>query len=150
MPGDINVYKVSSEYPDLPPPKLTSNPKQVLQKPFNSATIDPNFNFSPFLMDDSDCCLFAITIPAGAHVLYVPGVYHAYPFEQEILLPPNVTFDIYEHGLEIVHYIPIYQVKLLKAQRHPFKIGEIYEIDQSAPAEIKSKDMNIFFTNLIT
>ena len=147
--GSITVYKVSSEYPELPS-KNNFIPKEVFQKPFNSTSINPQFNFNTFIMEDADCCFFVINIPKGSHVLYIPPIYHAYPFENEVLLPFGSTFNIYGHIIEPFNYISNNDIRILKVQNEPYVIAEVYELDPRLQPNIKTKEMNIFQTKLIT
>src|SRR5580693_894953 len=73
--GDIMVYKVSSEYPELPF-KNNFKPKKVYQAPFNSTSYDPQLYFSVFIADNADCCFFSIKIPKGSHVLIISETFH--------------------------------------------------------------------------
>src|ERR1700677_2945541 len=123
--GSITVYKVSSEYPELPS-KNNFIPKEVFQKPFNSTSINPQFNFNTFIMEDADCCFFVINIPKGSHVLYIPPIYHAYPFENEVLLPFGSTFNIYGHIIEPFNYISNNDIRILKYQNEQYVIAKVY------------------------
>lgn len=145
---EITVYKISSEYPDLPD-KNNFTPKIVHQKPFNSTTIDPQFNFAPFTMEESDCCFYRIIIPKGSHVLYIPSVYHAYPHEREILLPFNSDFDIYDHDIEQLDYIRVNERPFIRVQNEPFSIGEVYREKTDTDITVRRKKMNVFYTRLI-
>lgn len=99
--GSLAVYKVASKYPGLPTP-MDKLPMDVAQMPFNSTTIDANFNFVLFVPKDEfgrpigdNSVLFKLTIPPGSlGCLYVPSYVHAYSFEQEIILPTNCAFRV--------------------------------------------------------
>lgn len=141
------VYKVSTYYPDLP--KLEDfNEKYVKQLPFNSTTYNPEFDFSYFIGDKDPCCFFKIIVTKGLHVLYVPKEYHAYSFEDEIILPYGITFSIYDHGIVKLNYVPKDKLKLDVIQRNPLYIGPVYENNKSNNRLIKSKNINIFYVKL--
>lgn len=146
--GEITVYKVSTRYSELPTGRVSSD-VIVFQKPFNSTTYDPQLNFAPFLPEDSDCCLFVITIPAGARVLAIPQMFHAYPHEREILLPFNSSFDIYRVERDILDYVPANEYQFIQVQRPPFVIGEVYQVNQLSCPRVRSKPMTVYFARLI-
>lgn len=92
----FHVYKSSSRYPTIPSTddiKLASKQLitlEVIQNPFNSTSYNPNFNYDMFR---GEGVVWDIYIGKGQHVLGVPDLLHAYPFEDEIILLPGV-FDI--------------------------------------------------------
>lgn len=145
---NVTVFKVAAEYPQLPS-KTNFEPKQVLQLPFNSTSYDPQFDYELFMADNSDCCFFVINIPKGSQVLCVPKLFHAYPFENEIMLPFGCTFDIFDHKNDILDYIPKQDVKLITVQKEPYMIGPVYELDPAMQVVLKTKPINIFLTNYI-
>lgn len=143
--GPIEVFKVAGEYPDLPS-KTDFHPKKVKQLPFNSTTINPQFNFAPFLSPEADCCFFVLKIPKGSHVLYVPSEYHAYPFEHEIFLPVGCTFNLKQHAIDPdFKYIPQEQAKINTIQKFGhYQIGPVFELAPDNENLIRSKKMNLF------
>ncbi len=121
----VTVYKISSIYdPRLLDP--VSNMYTVPQKPFNSTTYDPEFEFGYFLADNQPSVLWRIDIPKGSHILAVNPIYHAYPFEKEIILPHGVNFDVLDRTDTILEYIKKSELKLETVQKSPFVIGEVY------------------------
>ena len=148
--GTIQVYKVSSEYPGLPSKTPTSfKPTVVEQMPFNSTTYDLSFNFAPFTAEESDCCFYNITIPEGSSVLLIPPTFHAYPFENEILLPPGVAFDIQSRQDITLDYVPATNKLFEQIQKKPYHIGQVFEEISYGKAAIKKKKMNLFNTVLV-
>lgn len=143
--GDISVFKVSSKYPGLPE-KLTEIPTTVLQLPFNSTTIDPHFNFAPFVSPEASCCFFEIHIPKGQHCLFVPPYLHAYPFEKEIILPYGCIFEVFDKYEEDMNYIDVSDVNIVKLQSKrifdSIVMGPVYEIDEYQPC-YESRGCNI-------
>lgn len=147
----FHVYKVASDYPGLP----TSSkdvPKTVLQKPFNSTTINPHFNFAFFTSEESTGNLFDLLIPPGSHVLYVPADFHAYPFEKEVLLPMDCTFKItasYQGSIDVINKSDVNMITLQKPTK-TIVMGPVYEIDQYKPCTgddaclITNKDFTTF------
>lgn len=132
-PGDFNVFKVSSKYPGLPD-KNNELPVDVLQLPFNSTTINPYFNYAPFINPDATCCLFNILIPKGSKCLYVPSEYHAYPFEQEIILPPGSTLNVFDIKISILNYIDPKTVNIIKlSDEKDIVMGNVYVLDEYFP-----------------
>jgi len=132
----FKVYKVSSKYPALPDATIDKNelPIGVLQQPFNSVTITPNFNFAPFISPIADCCLFNIEIPKGSSCLYVSPDYHAYPFEHEIILPFNCIFVVNDIKREILNYINKDIVNIEAVQDiNKIRMGPVYTVNQYFP-----------------
>ena len=137
---DIIVYKVSGRYPQLPDPEHFT-PTSVLQLPFNSTTINPHFNFATFISQDvlnsSDigCCFYYITIPQNQSCLYVPKEFHAYPYENEIILPYNITFDITDVTIDLFHFIDVNTVNIVNVQddKKSIVMGPVYELDTYNP-----------------
>lgn len=151
------VYKVANEYPQLP--KYNSGkiePTSVLQLPFNSTTIDQEFDFGIFIPNEAHCCFFQILIPPGSHCLYIPQLFHAYPFEAEILLPHGVTFQLNSVKVIKMNYITPDQLNFRQIQTGPkFVVGPVYQIDQYVPCKngacpIKQTEFVSFETILIT
>lgn len=96
----VVVYKVASPYGDL---EEKSPGKYVFQQPLNSSSWDRKMpTFAGFLKDDNGrvkkCCVFEIHMPTGTPVLYLPGFLHAYPWENEILMPMGSIFKINSIG----------------------------------------------------
>jgi hypothetical protein len=136
----IVVFKVSRYYDDLPAlenglSEDNSMITSVYQKPFNSTTYDPQFNFLPFLADKT-CCLHVITIPKCSRVLAISSVLHAYPHEREILLPFGTTFNVIKVESSYLNLIPLDAQKFIKIQNKPYVIGEVYRIDPLACTQL--------------
>ena len=68
---DFYVYKVSTKYPGLEEAE-EEKISIVHQKPFNSTTYNPQFNFAPFIAPEATCCLHRINIKRGSRVLMIP------------------------------------------------------------------------------
>jgi hypothetical protein len=96
------------------------------------------------MAEGSDCCFFVLTIPKGSHVLYIPTEYHAYPFENEILLPHGCTFNLTQHAIDPqFQYITMESVQVIQSKSQ-FTVGPVYELDPSHVPTVKSKAMNLF------
>ncbi len=148
--GNIQVYKVSSEYPGLPSKTAQLfEPAIVKQLPFNSTTYDLSFNFAPFTSEESDCCFYNITIPKGSPCLLIGPPFHAYPFESEILLPPGISFDIKSRQDIILDYIPKTNKLFEQIQQKPYHIGQVFEEVSYGKAAVKKKRMNLFNAVLV-
>jgi hypothetical protein len=136
---DIAVYKVSCYYPELPDYN-DFHPKKIVQQPFNSTTINPHLNFATFidqqqLQVDIGCCFFQIIIPKGFSCLYIPKEFHAYPFENEILLPHHITFDIKNVSTKNFHFINVDTINLVDLQKNKQSVtmGPVFDIDLYEP-----------------
>ena len=130
----FHVYKVAAPYPGLPE-SPTDVPKTVTQKPFNSATINPHMNFAFFTREDATGNLFDLHIPAGVHVLYVPTDLHAYPFEKEIILPPECKFTVtgtYTGKLDVIK-VDTVDLQQIQTPTASIIMGPVYEINQFRP-----------------
>ena len=144
------VYKVASDYPGLPS-DASDVPKTVRQLPFNSTTINPHFNFAFFLQPDATGNLFHLSLPVGARVLYIPAEFHAYPFEQEILLPYGVEFTItgvYTGKLSVVDKESV-NLARLQDTASTIAMGPVYDITPYKPCKetecvVKERDFRIF------
>ena len=139
---NFHVYKVASSYDGLPT-SASDVPKTVTQRPFNSTTINPHFNFAFFMPEDATGNLFDILVPAGAHALYVPSDFHAYPFEKEVLLPFNCKFIVKSMFTGEIDVIDQESVELvsLQAPNSSFIMGPLYEIDTYSPCLDKRCDV---------
>ena len=149
---EIIVYKVSRPYPDLPlnqPEEAFKDGFEVYQKPFNSTTYDPQFNFLPFLGEDP-CCIYTITIPACSRILAISPILHAYPHEREILLPFGTTLEIKETFNVILNTIPLENQRFIEVQRPPLVIGEVYRIDPEACSKIQARKIKMFIADILT
>lgn len=140
----IQVFKVASKYPGLPDP-LDFQEASVPQVPFNSTTIDPHFNFALFVSKETlgdgkiGCCLFDIVIPKGVPCLYIPKEYHAYPWENEVLLPPNSIFNIKSAMLSTLNYVFPDDINIVKVQNpQDIVMGPVYEVDTYKPCKYQS------------
>lgn len=149
-PGEITVFKASGPYPglpiDTPSGKLFNNGLNVYQKPFNSTTYDPEFNFYPFL-GPNKCCLHQIIIPACSRVLAITPPFHAYPHERELLLPFGSTFEITSIDKILVNMIPPENQTYIKIQKSPYVIGEVYRIDPKASYDPETYEVRLFTSN---
>ncbi|HMG14198.1 MAG TPA: ADP-ribosyltransferase [Saprospiraceae bacterium] len=145
--GSFYVWKISNEYEGLPSKNLNEFiAKSVLQKPFNSTTYDPTLNLVGFTTPGSDCCLFRIKIPKGSSVLYIPEEFHAFPFERELLLPFNSTFDIKSSQRVYLNYIPRDKQPFVVVQDNPLSIGPVREEGQECYKDVVSKPITLFDT----
>lgn len=144
----FTVYKVSNKYPGLPDQIFLH--EIVNQKPFNSSTYNPQFNFAPFIAPESACCLHKITIPRGSRVLMIPSEYHAYPHEMECLLPFGSSFDVHEITKAEFEYIPVEQQKFISVQdRDNLVIGQVYMIDPVSDNTTKMRPLTYYISDLI-
>lgn len=145
--GDnIHVYKVASKYPQLP--DIVGNKLvPVKQLPFNSVTVIKNFNFAPFIPADASCCLFDISLPPGSICLYIPTDYHAYPFEHEIILPPESTFLVKSIDKQILNYIDKEKINIVTLQSYnKIQLGPVYTINEFYPCKGNCESVQKFFT----
>jgi hypothetical protein len=127
----FHVYKASSRYPGVPTLEEVGNGDiDIPQLPFNSTSINPNFNFSMFL--GADGVLWDIYIPAGNRVLSVPSQLHAYPWEAEIILPPCI-FSVVDGHRSTLKTIDKGAVNLDKIQSNNIMMGAVYQIDEVNP-----------------
>ncbi len=157
--GDIEVYKVASQYPGLPNPK-DFKPATVKQMPFNSTTVDPHFSFAVFISqevlqnNDIGCCFFRIHIKKGQPCLYIPKEYHAWPFENEIILPQGINFNIKSVSIDEMNYVDPTMTNIIMTQdKNNIIMGPVYDIEQFKPCKgencvIKSKKFYAFDTTL--
>jgi hypothetical protein len=132
-PGPFHIYKVANPYLELPSigDRL---PSEVLQLPFNSTTILPNFNFYPFVAPDANCCFFDIEVPKGSHCLYIPHEYHAYPYEREILLPYDCKLIVNNIRMGTLDYVSTERIQLVTLQeQNDIRLGNVYDINKYLP-----------------
>jgi len=143
------VYKVSSKYPDLPDTLITNNGFSmhdvVYQKPFNSSTYNPQFNFAPFLAEDATCCIHKIFVAKGSKVLMIPSELHAYPVEQECLFPFGASFDVQRIIEQEFNYIPKELQKFIPVQdTNNLVVGQVYMVDPLSDNKVKRKLMRYY------
>jgi len=149
----FHVYKVAGNYPGLPESEKDV-PKSVTQLPFNSTTITPQFNFALFSPPDATGNLFHVHLPKGSRVLYIPSEYHAYPFEQEIILPMGSVFTIYgsyQGSLNMIDPKTVQMIKLQEADK--IAMGPVNDVKPYDPCKegrcvINTKEFRIFSTRL--
>jgi hypothetical protein len=125
---DIIVYKASTPYDE----RLLSNtfPFTIPQKPFNSTTYDPWFDFNAFLGSNKDsCCLWEILIPQGSHVLAITHPFQAYLTEREIILPIGSSFEVINAGEVVMSYWAQREAPIKTQKKPPYRIGELYRHD---------------------
>lgn len=135
-PGVFHVTKVASKYPALPD-SINELPSSVLQLPFNSTTVNPYFNYAPFISPSATCCLFDIEVPAGSSCLYIPTDLHAYNFEHEIILPHSCFFDISDIRNESINYIDPASVNITQVQdKSKIIMGNVYTINEYYPCKV--------------
>lgn len=148
---DFYVYKVSTKYPGLPDSTQGTVMDIVHQLPFNSTTYNPQFNFAPFIAEDSTCCLHRIHISTGSQVLMVPAEYHAYPHEMECLLPFGADFRVVEVKQETFEYIPKEQQTFILVQDlDALVIGQVYMVDPVSDNTTKRKQLTYYISELRT
>jgi len=145
----FHVFKVASSYPGLPDSK-SMLPVKVPQLPFNSTTINPYFNFAPFLATDASCCLFDIEVPKGSICLFVPQEYHAYPFELEIILPYGCKFEVRNIRQASLNYVDPTTVKMITVQdKKNIRQGPVYMLNEYNPCGssgcvTRTKDFKVY------
>lgn len=145
--GNITVFKASTHYPGLP--DMAPPVSRVFQKPFNSTTYDPQFNFSPFLSNEN-CCIFIITVPKGSKVLAIDQSLHAYPHEREVLLPYGTFLEIYKTQTITLDYISKENQQFIPVQNGPpFVLGEVFRIDPLAIPNVQTRQIQTYFATLI-
>lgn len=151
--GPIKVYKVSGPYGGLPleQPIGTefSNGFQTYQKPFNSTTYDPQLDFGPFL-GTSTCCFYEIEIPECSRVLAISPIIHAYPHENEILLPFGSTFKISSVNQVNLNTVRSDKVKYVRTQKPPYVLGQVYRPDPTQFQYLETRQVRIFEADLVT
>lgn len=134
--GEFTVYKASSPYPGL-------EVGSVLQTAFNSSSYRVDFNYSIFLPPDGLCCMHKILVPKRSRVLFLSPLLSAYPDESEVLLPPNVTFEVYSTSFMEVPFSNTV-VKWKAAQTEPMAVGPLYFYDYSHDCESRPKQVKLF------
>ena len=158
---DFYVYKASRLYTGIPLEKGNLVSKSVSQisfeepvileqKPFNSTTYNPLLNFDRFLEREKRCCMFEIKIPSGSNVLAISSYIHAYPYEKEILLLPDVDFEIVKSkkiGMTLIEGgVPKYEI-----QTKPYHIGPVFQESQASSSSGRRwYELALFQTNLIS
>ncbi len=149
----INVYKVASKYPGIPN-DVSELPARVVQLPFNSTTINKDFNFYIFTNPLDNCCFFQIYIPRGQHCLFIPSEIHAYPFEAEVILPTGCIFNIQNIKNGTLKFVDPKESNMVIVQdRANVVMGPVFQIDTYRPCgdkscTIQSKSFNIYETVL--
>jgi hypothetical protein len=145
------VYKVSSKYPELPEESTLSVNSIVFQKPFNSTTYNPQFNFAPFIAEDATCCLHKILIPKGSRMLLIPSEFHAYPHEMECLLPFGSSFKVESITNNIFFYIPKEQQRFILTQNlNDLRIGQVYLVDPVSDNTTKRKTLKYYISTFLS
>lgn len=143
VPNEFKVIKVSSKYPELPDPK-NFTPTVVPQKPFNSTTLDLELNFGYFLADNTENFIFVLTIPKGSHVLYIPPLITAYPWEQEVLLPYGCSFHMEKLSEDVLKHYHKTEPFTRQIQEEPWTIGPIFDVDNGLESRrLISKKMTV-------
>ena len=156
-PEILYLYKASTLYSGIPLQKgnLASHksfksPVVLEQKPFNSATFNPRLDFDSFMERNKKCCMFEIKIPKGVSVLAISSYIHAHPDEKEVLLLPEVDFEIVRTKRIGMTFIPG-GVPTIKVQSSPYHIGPIVEEDlPSSKSKGKWYELTLFETNLVS
>lgn len=150
----FHVYKVAGNYPGLPTSEKDV-PKLVPQLPFNSTTVTPHFNFALFTPPDASGNLFHLHLPRGSRAIYIPSEYHAYPFEQEIILPRGSVFKIYGSYQATLNLIDPESVVIVKIQEPVEKVamGPVnemrpYEPCKGGQCKVTQKPFRIYSTRL--
>lgn len=101
------------QYPGLPRSE-TQLGVEVRQHLFNSTTLNVGYNLDDFLDLKAKCCYFILYIPAGNNVLYISDDIHAYPDQEEVLLP-------YECSFQFIDYTNKFPYRDEKKQEHYIK-----------------------------
>ena len=142
VPDDLIVYKSSSVYNPILATDIVEH-VDIEQLPFNSTSYDPEFEFNYFLGPDAVGVLWEILIPKGSHVLAVNKAFHAYPFENEIILPYHSVFHLESSRRATLTYVPKSELKLETVQKSPFVIGEVYRPIPYLNAPIRETQVNL-------
>ncbi len=101
----LRVYKSSALYPGVPKDRTITSAVTITQLPFNSTSYDPAFNYGTFIAEQDHWLLWSLTIPPETPCLILSELFHAYPFENEVLLPPGVKFSVTASKLDDMRYI---------------------------------------------
>lgn len=101
----LRVYKSSALYPGVPKDRTIDREVTITQQPFNSTSYDPAFNYGTFIAEEDHWLLWSLTIPPETPCLVISDLLHAYPFENEVLLPPGVKFNVTASTLDDMKYI---------------------------------------------
>ena len=126
---EVVVFKASNPYPTLPREDPLQQPVDVLQVPFNSTSYDPQFNYGLFLAPDTEWALMRLVLPVGTRCLSIDPLYHAWPFEREVLLPHGCIFRFEQAQPIRLDFFPKEQIRFDQVQRPPeLVIGEIYRL----------------------
>lgn len=134
--AEFTVYKSSSPYPGL-------EVGSVKQLAFNSSSYRVDMNYSIFLPPDGLCCMHKIRVPKGSHVLVLSPLLSAYPDEAEVLLPPNVSFEVFSTSFMKVSFNKT-AVKWKEAQKLPRTVGPLYLYDYKADCDAKEKQVKLY------
>jgi hypothetical protein len=145
--GDITVYKASTPYD----PRLEGNsfPFTLLQKPFNSTTYSPQFDFNAFLASNqATCCLWNILIPKGSHVMAITHPYQAYLTEREIILPIGCKLVVTGARQTDLSYHPIREAPE-RLQSNPPVIGEVFTHNPWEEREVRRRPVRLLLANYV-
>jgi len=159
--SDFYVYKASGFYSGVPleegnlvsrsiSQQIFDEPIFLEQKPFNSTTYNPKLNFDQFLDRQKRCCMFEVKIPKGSSVLAISDYIHAHPYEKEILLLPDVDFEIVKTKKIGMTFIKR-GVHKYKIQSKPYHIGPVFEQNiSSCKEDVGWYELTLFETNLVS
>lgn len=103
---ELRVYKGSTPYPGVPKDRPLAGPVTVPQPVFNSTSYDPAFNYGAFIAEEEHWLLWSLRIPADTPCLIISDLNHCLPFEQEVLFPPGIQFQVTASKLDDMKYIP--------------------------------------------
>jgi hypothetical protein len=154
----LTTYKTSSVYaPEMKPlmtQNLTSGEAEVSavripQKPFNSTSYDPEFDFNYFIASSGDAVMWKLFLPQGTHCLFINPTYNAYPFEREILLPYGNVFEVYSVSDIQLDFVEKTELKIDRMQEMPFVIGEVYRPTPNVPHRIHHRKMRLLEAKLL-
>ena len=132
----FTVYKSSNPYPEL-------GIGSVKQLAFNSSSYRVDMNYSVFLPPDGLCCMHKIQVPKGSRVLVLSPLLSAYPDEAEVLLPPNVSFEVYSTSSMKVNFNKT-TVKWKEVQTLRRRVGPLYFYDYKGDCNVKEKEVKLY------
>ena len=145
VPEDVLVFKASTKYFDIPEQEKDKELNlEIPQKPFNSTSYDPQYNYNNFMSPDSSCCLWELKIPSGSQVLCISQLIHAYPDEMEILIPFGSYFILKNIKDICLSYYPKEKKPYIKIQSgNPYYHTNVWRQDPSLSPKILSKNVKL-------
>ena len=155
----FSAYKGSIPYPGVPKDQPLRHSVDVYQKPFNSTSYDPAFNYGAFIAEEEHWLLWNLQAPAGTHCLALSDLCHILPFEHEIVFPPGSTFRITSSTITDMIYIrkedwlnlgkPGGGLRQVQAVTDPPLLAPIYMLDMSYRPRLYQKKMHLLTADIV-